>query len=193
MGVQTPNPPATITTTSHPPNCLTKSATTSNIVYFDKTNNRFLPISNNETATTISNTNGLLQPKIFPNSAAFNLNIKTQRSVVTINPRYVNLGTSSNNSNNNNNNNMMGLNSSNPSFMMTTSGTSSMSFETSPTSAFTPNTVAKTLDLSKFIGEHDEEVIVEEEEELGHAETYANYMPSKCKFLENFCFNLNSI
>jgi hypothetical protein len=29
--------------------------------------------------------------------------------------------------------------------------------------------------------EQDEEVVVEEEEELGHAETYANYMPSKRK------------
>ena len=30
--------------------------------------------------------------------------------------------------------------------------------------------------------EPDEDVVVDEEEELGHAETYANYMPSKCEF-----------
>ena len=30
--------------------------------------------------------------------------------------------------------------------------------------------------------EPDEEVAIEEEEELGHAETYANYMPSKCNY-----------
>jgi hypothetical protein len=28
--------------------------------------------------------------------------------------------------------------------------------------------------------EPDEDIVVDEEEELGHAETYANYMPSKC-------------
>jgi len=30
-----------------------------------------------------------------------------------------------------------------------------------------------------FLQEQDEDVVVDEEEELGHAETYANYMPSK--------------
>ena len=31
--------------------------------------------------------------------------------------------------------------------------------------------------------EDDEEVAMEEAEELGHAETYAEYMPSKCKYI----------
>lgn len=34
--------------------------------------------------------------------------------------------------------------------------------------------------------EQDEQIVVEEEEELGHAETYADYMPSKCNFFLSF-------
>lgn len=39
---------------------------------------------------------------------------------------------------------------------------------------------------NELIHEQDEEIAVEEEEELGHAETYADYMPSKCNFLNSY-------
>jgi hypothetical protein len=42
--------------------------------------------------------------------------------------------------------------------------------------------VLKNSNLYLNLYEPDEEVAIEEEEELGHAETYANYMPSKCNY-----------
>ena len=38
-----------------------------------------------------------------------------------------------------------------------------------------------TNSFNNYFTEQDEDVVVDEEEELGHAETYANYMPSKCE------------
>ena len=55
------------------------------------------------------------------------------------------------------------------------------------------NGVNRVNDYNNYFVEQDEDVVVDEEEELGHAETYANYMPSKCKTtiksLNNYCFN----
>ena len=42
--------------------------------------------------------------------------------------------------------------------------------------------------FTNYYLEQDEDVVVEEEEELGHAETYANYMPAKCNKKKKYFF-----
>ena len=49
----------------------------------------------------------------------------------------------------------------------------------------TSNVANRVNDYSNYFVEQDEDVVVDEEEELGHAETYANYMPSKCMTTNN--------
>ena len=130
---------------------------TTNIVYFDKTNNRFLPINSNNSPPVISDLGQKVITSVNP-SLASNLNIKIQRSVVTINPKY--------------------LPPNQPQPPPVVQFHPIMMTNTTPVYNF--NTPIPEIDFNKFLGEQDEEVIVEEEEELGHAETYANYMPSKC-------------
>ena len=100
-------------------------------------------------------------------------------NTVTINPRYlVNINNSSNSS----------VNSLNVNGQVN----SNVAHNINANNSYISNNVY-------FHNQHvepDEEVVVEEEEELGHAETYASYMPTKCKFsflsMKPFCavFNL---
>lgn len=93
-------------------------------------------------------------------TAHLNSSISNSNSSVTINPKYLfnNLNTSS----------------------------TSASMVQSNESSFASNSTSFNHHYQNYFNEPDEDVVVEEEEELGHAETYANYMPSKCKYSMQF-------
>lgn len=158
----------------------TSIAKTNNVVYFDKTNNRFLPISEPGHSQPLS------IPKIYTTvnpSSASNLNIKTtQRSVVTINQRFVSYVTQQPTA-------VTHPVASLASSIQNRFGVSTASVNSGPHVSYSPFPY-NNADLGRFLVEQDEEVIVEEEDELGHAETYANYMPSKCIHLISLLYFL---
>lgn len=164
------------------PTVTTNLPKTTNIVYYDKTNNRFLPIQSS-TATTATNTT----PKytsVMHQPSTSNLNIKTtQRSVVTINPRFISTITTPGTQLQPPPSTTIPMISSAPNLLLHRSS-SLATVSNNP-----PQPPPPVVDYSRFVVEQqDEEVIVEEEDELGHAETYANYMPSKCECFFNPLF-----
>jgi hypothetical protein len=162
------------------PTVTTNLPKTTNIVYYDKTNNRFLPIQSSTATTTTTTTPKYTSVMHQPSTS--NLNIKTtQRSVVTINPRFISTITTPGSQ----------LQPPPPSttIPMISSAPNLLLHRSSSLATVNnnpPQPSPPVIDYSRFVVEQqDEEVIVEEEDELGHAETYANYMPSKCECFFN--------
>jgi len=118
---------------------------------------------NNMTATSV-NSNNI--------SNTNNIN-----SSVIINPKYLPTNLYNNNNNNNTQLSMMSNGQLNEDF----NNNSNFNNSNYNSINMSSSNLNQSLSYQNYFMEFDEDVVVEEEEELGHAETYANYMPSKRK------------